>query len=307
MSKQALRAVVIGGGVMGAGIATVFAAGGWRIDVVSPSQKTRDALPGKLADGMKRLGADPASCRAGVYATLAELDWQDVAIVVESVTEDLALKQKLFAEMEALSPAAIPLTSNSSSYPISEIGKGLTTQSRMMGLHFFMPAHIAPLVEIVRSVHTDVALAERVGEWMRALGKRPVQVRRDIIGFLGNRIQAALMREALYLIDAGIATPEDVDAAVRYGFGFRYAAAGPILQKEHSGWDTTNAVSDIIYPDLCNASASIPVLRKMAAERRIGMKTGQGFYKWDSAAIAREKARYEKALMATLAILKAEE
>jgi len=307
MSKQALRAVVIGGGVMGAGIATVFAAGGWRIDVVSPSPKTRNALPDKLADGMKRLGADPDSCRARVYATLADVDWEDVAIVVESVTEDLALKQKLFAEMEALAPAAIPLTSNSSSYPISEIGKGLATQSRMMGLHFFMPAHIAPLVEVVRSVHTDVALAERVGEWMRALGKRPVQARRDVIGFLGNRIQAALMREALYLIDAGIATPEDVDAAVRYGFGFRYAAAGPILQKEHSGWDTTNAVSDIIYPDLCNASASIPVLRKMAAEQRIGMKTGQGFYQWDSAAIAREKARYEKALMGTLAVLKAEE
>jgi len=306
MSEQELRAVVIGGGVMGAGIATVFAAGGWRIDVVSPSQKTRDALPARLADGLARLGAKSDKVDAGIHRTLAEVAWADVSIVVESATEDLALKQKLFAELEALAPAAIPLTSNSSSFPISEIGKGLLTQSRMMGLHFFMPAHIAPLVEVVRSVHTNVALAERVGEWMRTLGKRPVQVKRDIIGFLGNRIQAALMREALHLIDTGVATPEDVDAAVRYGFGFRYAAAGPILQKEHSGWDTTNAVSNIIYPDLCNASESIPVLRAMAAEGRIGMKTGEGFYKWDAGAIAREKARFEKALLATVAILKAE-
>ncbi len=307
MSKQKLRAVVIGGGVMGAGIATIFAAGGWQIDVVSPSQKTRDALPAKLADGLARLGANAGASRAATYATLPEVAWNEVDIVVESVTEDLALKQKIFAEMEKLAPAAIPLTSNSSSYPISEIGKGLKTQARMMGLHFFMPAHIAPLVEVVRSVHTDVALAEQVGDWMRALGKHPVQVKRDIIGFLGNRIQAALMREALHLIDTDVASPEDVDAAVRYGFGFRYAAAGPILQKEHSGWDTTNAVSNIIYPDLCNASTSIPVLQKMAAENRIGMKTGEGFYKWDADAIAREKARYEKALMATVAVLKAEE
>jgi len=222
------------------------------------------------------------------------------------VTEDLVLKQKLFAEMESLARPDAALTSNSSSFPISEIAKGLKTQGRMVGLHFFMPAHLIPLVEVVRSVHTDVALAEKVGTIMSSLGKRPVQVKKDVIGFLGNRIQGALMREALWLIEQGVASAEDVDATVRLSFGFRYAAAGPITQKEHSGWDTTNAVAKIIWPDLCNADGPPPVLQNNVAAGRIGFKTKHGFFDWDDASIAKERARYERALQKCLEIFREE-
>ena len=149
------------------------------------------------------------------FATLPEATWSTIDVVVETVTEDLALKQRLFAEMEALARPDAAITSNSSSFPISEIAKGLKTQGRMLGLHFFMPAHLIPLVEVVRSVHSDVKQAERLGEIMTSLGKRPVQVKKDVIGFLGNRIQGALMREALWLIEEGVASPEDIDATVR--------------------------------------------------------------------------------------------
>jgi 3-hydroxybutyryl-CoA dehydrogenase len=176
----------------------------------------------------------------------------------------------------------------------------------MMGLHFFMPAHLIPLVEVVRSVHTDVAHAEQVGEIMTALGKRPVQVKKDVIGFLGNRIQGALMREALWLIEEGVASPEDIDATVRLSFGFRYAAAGPIVQKEHSGWDTTCAVAKIIWPDLNNAKGPPPILQKNVDEGRIGFKTKGGFFKWDDESIAKERARYERALRKCLEIFKEE-
>jgi 3-hydroxybutyryl-CoA dehydrogenase len=125
-------------------------------------------------------------------------------------------------------------------------------------------------------------------------------------GWLVNRIQTALMREALSLIDQGIASPEDVDAAVRYGFGFRYAACGPITQKEHSGWDINYKLQQAVFPSLCNDTAPNATLDKMIAGRHLGMKTGQGFIRWDDAAIAHEKARYEKALRATLDILEAE-
>ncbi len=222
------------------------------------------------------------------------------------MTEDLALKQRIFADMERLSRPGVPLTSNSSSFPISEIGKGLKTQDRMMGLHFFMPAHLIPLVEVVRSVHTDIALAEKVGTIMRDLGKRPVQVKKDVIGFLGNRIQGALMREALWLIEEGVASPEDIDATVRLSFGFRYAAAGPITQKEHSGWDTTCAVAKIIWPDLSNADGPPPVLQRNVDRGRIGFKTKGGFFDWDDASIAKERARYERALSKCLEIFREE-
>lgn len=306
MSQSEQRALVLGGGTMGVGIIAMFLAGGWKVDVVSRSASTREGLPAAAARALQTMDKSADVSNLSTYATLAEALWPEIAIAVETVTEDLPLKQKLFAEMEALARADCALASNSSSFPISEIGKELKTQNRMMGLHFFMPAHLIPLVEVVRSVHTDVALAEKVGDFMRSLGKRPVQVKKDVIGFLGNRIQGALMREALWLIEQGVASPEDVDATVRLSFGFRYAAAGPIVQKEHSGWDTTCAVAKIIYPDLCNADGPPPILQRNVDEGRIGFKTGRGFFDWNGQSIANERSRYERALRKCLEIFKDE-
>jgi 3-hydroxybutyryl-CoA dehydrogenase len=306
MPQSEHHALVIGGGTMGVGIIAMFLAGGWKVDVVSRSASTRDGLPAACARALKSLGKPADTTGLATYAALAEAGWPTIELAVETVTEDLALKQTLFGEMEQLARPDANLTSNSSSFPISEIGKGLKTQNRMMGLHFFMPAHLIPLVEVVRSVHTDPARAERVGAIMSALGKRPVQVKKDVIGFLGNRIQGALMREALWLIEQGVASPEDVDATVRLSFGFRYAAAGPIVQKEHSGWDTTCAVAKIIWPDLTNADGPPPVLQRNVDEGRIGFKTKRGFFEWDDEKIATERARYERALSKCLEIFREE-
>ncbi len=300
------HALVIGGGTMGVGIVAMFLSGGWKVHVMSRSASTRDGLPAATARALKSMGTDGDPSGLATWATLPEAPWDRIDIAVETVTEDLPLKQKLFAEMEVLARPDVPLTSNSSSFPISEIGKGLKTQDRMMGLHFFMPAQLIPLVEVVRSVHTDVKLAEQVGEIMRSLGKRPVQVKKDVIGFLGNRIQTALMREALWLIEQGVASPEDVDATVRLSFGFRYAAAGPIVQKEHSGWDTTCAVAKVICPDLSKADGPPPVLQRNVDEGRIGFKTGRGFFEWDDESMKKERARYERALNKCLEIFREE-
>ncbi len=306
MSQSERHALVIGGGTMGVGIIAMFLGHGWKVDVVSRSASTRDGLPAACARALDAMGKPTDTSRLATYATLPEAAWSAVEIAVETVTEDLALKRQLFAEMEKLAAPGAALTSNSSSFPISEIARGLATQHRMMGLHFFMPAHLIPLVEVVRSVHTDVAKAEQVGETMAVLGKRPVQVRKDVIGFLGNRIQGALMREALWLIEQGVASPEDIDATVRLSFGFRYAAAGPIVQKEHSGWDTTCAVAKIIWPDLSNADGPPPILQRNVDEGRIGFKTKRGFFDWDDESIAKERARYERALRKCLEIFREE-
>jgi 3-hydroxybutyryl-CoA dehydrogenase len=306
MPQSERHALVLGGGTMGVGIIAMFLGGGWKVDVVSRSASTRDGLPAATARALKAMGKSEDVTGLATYATLEEAPWPKIDIAVETVTEDLALKQRIFADMERLSRPGVPLTSNSSSFPISEIGKGLKTQDRMMGLHFFMPAHLIPLVEVVRSVHTDVVLAEKVGAIMSELGKRPVQVKKDVIGFLGNRIQGALMREALWLIEEGVASPEDIDATVRLSFGFRYAAAGPITQKEHSGWDTTCAVAKIIWPDLNNSDGPPPVLQRNVDQGRIGFKTKGGFFDWDDASMAKERARYERALSKCLEIFREE-
>jgi len=291
---------------MGVGIIAMFLAHGWKTDVVSRSASTRDGLTEACGRALAAMGKPADTSGLATYATLPEATWSTIDIVVETVSEDLALKQKLFAEMEALARPGAAITSNSSSFPISQIAKGLKTQGRMLGLHFFMPAHLIPLVEVVRSVHSDVKQAERVGEIMSSLGKRPVQVKKDVIGFLGNRIQGALMREALWLIEQGVASPEDIDATVRLSFGFRYAAAGPIVQKEHSGWDTTCAVAKIIWPDLSNAKGPPPILQRNVDEGRIGFKTKRGFFEWNDESIAKERTRYERALRKCLEIFREE-
>jgi 3-hydroxybutyryl-CoA dehydrogenase len=306
MPQSERHALVIGGGTMGVGIIAIFLAGGWKVDVVSRSAGTRDGLPAACAKALAAMDKPTDTSGLKTFATLPEASWDKISLAVETVTEDLTLKQKLFAEMETLARPDCALTSNSSSYPISEIGKGLKTQGRMMGLHFFMPAHLIPLVEVVRSVHTDVKGAEQVGAIMKQLGKRPVQVKKDVIGFLGNRIQGALMREALWLIEQGVASPEDIDATVRLSFGFRYAAAGPIVQKEHSGWDTTCAVAKIIWPDLCNEKGPPPVLQNNVDRGRIGFKTKGGFFDWNEESMAKERARYERALRKCLEIFREE-
>jgi 3-hydroxybutyryl-CoA dehydrogenase len=307
--KATDAAAIIGGGTMGRDIAAVFLANGWHVQIVETDPAARVRLPARVAESARAMGASGAGGRLDVVPELDAVDWTAVALVIECVPEALPLKRAVFAALERLAPAGVPLASNSSSFPISEIAAGLATQHRMLGLHFFMPAHLVPAVEVVRGANTDESVAQRTGAIMREVGKKPVQVRRDIPGFLGNRLQHALMREALSLVEQGFASAEDVDTMVRYGFGFRYLAAGPLLQKDHAGIDIHCAAAATIYPHLCHAASPSPLMRQMVERGEVGMKSPgrRGFYAWDEASIAREKARYERALAAALRILREEE
>ena len=304
MAQDTSHAVILGGGIMGGDIAIVFAANGWNVHLMSPSAKTRDALPARIETGLKKLGGAAKPGKVTTYAALGDIDWSGVGMVVEAASEDLPLKQKLFAEVEALAGADVPIASNTSNFPIGGIGKNLKHRERVLGLHFFMPAHLVPLVEIVSSDATDPAVAQRLMALMKAFGKAPIWVKKDVPGFVGNRIQHAMLREALYLIDEGICDAEAIDTAVRYGFGFRFIACGPILQKEMSGWDTNFTVGSALYPHLYTNQAPPKILKDMVESNRLGMKTKRGFWEWTDEKIAREKAGIERRLQAGMEILK---
>ena len=306
MALKRSGVVIIGGGIMGGDIATIFAAGNWAVHVMSPSAKTRAALPARVAAGLGKLGAD-AKLAANVktYDNLETIVWKDVDLVVEAATEILDLKKKLFSQLETLARPEIPLTSNTSTIPISEIGGHLKTRSRVAGLHYFMPAHLVPLVEIIKAEHTDTAVVDWLEQNQKELGKAPVRVNKDIPGFLGNRLQHAMMREALYLVADGVVSPEAVDTAVRYGFGFRFLACGPMMQKEMSGWDTNFYAGSSVYPHLYAEQTPPQFLKDMVAKGHIGMKTRRGLWKWTDESAAKEKARIEKVLQAALQILQA--
>jgi 3-hydroxybutyryl-CoA dehydrogenase len=176
----------------------------------------------------------------------------------------------------------------------------------MMGAHYFMPAEVVPLVEIVMGEKTELRFADQACTLYKKIGKKPVLVKKDIPGFLANRIQHALMREALSLVQEGIASPEDIDDAVRYSFGFRYAAVGPMTQKEISGWDGMANAAKEIYPSLSNITTLPPKVVQLMSEGKTGMKAGEGFRKWTSAEITQVSETYSRRLKAAFDVLNIE-
>ena len=295
--------MVVGGGTMGADVAIVLARGGCRVTVVEPSANAQAKLPHHVHAALAELGLDSRAQQVSAVAHLDQVAWADVALVVECIPEKLPLKQALFAELVQRAPAQAVLTSNSSSFPISAIAQGLATPERMLGLHFFMPAHLVPLVEVVLGPSSAPEVADALCTFMRGCASVPVRVQKDKPGFLANRLQHALSREAFALIDEGVASPEDVDAAVRFGFGFRFLAAGPVMQRDHAGIDVHCAAAATMYPSLCNTDAPAKALSERVAAGHLGMKTGQGFYRWTPETMQAERARYDRLLRQGLQLL----
>lgn len=306
---------VVGTGIMGAGIAAGFLANSVPVVILGRSKEKADACLDKAISLAKKIGVD------GDYATKDQADikkqqvvgvleeyqgWNDCIWVIETIAENLALKQEIFKYLDRVVPANIPIGSNSSGFPISKIAEGLNTANRMMGAHYFMPAEVVPLVEIVMGQKTEIHFAEKACDLYRSIDKKPVLVKKDIPGFLANRIQHALMREALSLVQEGIATPEDIDDAVRYSFGFRYAAVGPMTQKEISGWDGMANAAKEIYPSLSNITTLPPKVVQMMAEGKTGMKAGEGFRKWSPEEISQVSDSYSRRLKAAFDVLNIE-
>ncbi len=303
ISSLPTHAVVVGGGTMGADVAIVLARGGLHVTVVERSADQSGRAAERMAREAASLGLRTSP---RIVASLDAVEWGNAGLVVECIVEQLEAKQQLFAELVRCAPAHALLTSNSSGLPISRIALGLPTQGRMFGLHFFMPAHLVPLVEVVMGTASDEDCAQALMGTMRRCASVPVLVRKDRPGFLANRLQHALAREAFALLEDGVASAEDIDAAVRFGFGFRFLAAGPVLQREHAGLDIHCAAAATIYPSLCNDDQPARVLREQVAAGRIGMKAGAGFTDWPPERRDAERARYDRLLRAGLTLLRDE-
>ena len=306
---------VIGTGIMAAGIAAGFIARNIPVVILGRSKEKADACLDKSITLAKKIGMtgpnaqkDPALIKTEQSTDTLEgwSDWNQFQWVIETVAENLDIKQTVFSFLDKVVPPHIPIGSNSSGFPISKIAEGLTTANRMMGAHYFMPAEVVPLVEIVMGQKTDLASAQQACELYKAIDKKPVLVKKDIPGFLANRIQHALMREALSLVQEGIATPEDIDDAVRYSFGFRYAAVGPMTQKEISGWDGMANAAKEIYPSLSNITTLPPKVVQLMSEGKTGMKAGEGFRKWSPEEIAKVSDSYSRRLKAAFDVLNIE-
>ncbi len=271
---------VVGGGLMGHGIAYLFAAAGHAVSVFDPSDQIRSSLPGRLRNIKDVLGDDAAVLtRIKVRDTLADAV-RNARFVFEAAPEKLELKQRLFAELESLVAPDTILASNSSAIPSTEIGRFLKYRDRVVGTHFWNPPHLVQLVEVIQTEATSDAVVERTMDLLRDAGKIPVHVRKDIPGFIGNRLQHALKREAIALLAAGVADAETIDTVVKTGFGSRLAVLGPLEQSDLVGLDLTLDISNVLVEDLDRTPGAHPLLREKVASGKLGMKAGEGFRRW---------------------------
>lgn len=287
------RIAVIGAGLMGHGIAWRFAAAGHAVAVQDPHAPAIEALPRRIEDIRAFLDEDRAIAARVTGTPVLAAAVADADIVIEAAPERLALKQEIFAQLERHAPRDAILCSNTSVIPISDIAAKVTDRNRILGTHFWNPPHLVALVEIVLMGPDNRSAAERVAALLGEVGWHPVFVNRDIAGFIGNRLQHALKREAIALVAAGICDAETVDDVVKLGFGARLAVLGPLEQSDMVGLDLTKAIHDVLLPDLDVTPHTHPYLDALIEKGETGMKAGKGFRTWtpEAAEAVRERLR----------------
>ena len=222
---------------------------------------------------------------------------KDTSFIIECIPEDIGLKNKLFRQLDLKCGPGTVLASNTSGLRLSDIAKGTRHPERILITHFWNPAHLIPLVEVLRaSVTTEDAFA-RTMALLQLMGKKPIEVRKEVPGLVGNRLQFALFREAQHLLDQGIATKEDIDAAVTFGIGRRLSVTGPLMSADMGGLDVFNSVSNTLFKTISNAEQSYPALRELISEKKYGDKSGEGYYQWNERFSAHMNELREKELI----------
>jgi 3-hydroxybutyryl-CoA dehydrogenase len=280
-----LRVAVTGTGLMGRGIAAVFAGKGHAVSLYDSDATALETAVAALAGDTGETGdtndsgvaaAPPASVRAE-RDLAAAVEGADV--VIEAIVENLDAKRALFAKLDALLPTAV-LATNTSVLPVSLIAERTERPDRVVGTHWWNPPQLIPIVEVVRGRHTSEATMDRAVELLGSLGKTPVRVERDVPGFVGNRLQHALWREAIALVADGVCDAETVDLVVRETLGLRLGAMGPLENADYVGLDLTLAIHEAVLPSLNRDAGPSSLLRAHVAAGDLGAKTGRGFLAW---------------------------
>lgn len=279
---------VLGAGLMGHGIAQVFASAGYRVSIF-------DADPVTLKEAKKRIAAnfdafiqlylanpeDREKCLDRINPSESMPMFCDgPQVIIEAVSEDLSIKRKIYSEMEKCTSSSTILTSNTSALSITEISRALEHKGRFLGTHFWNPPHIIPCVEIIKGASTSEDDFNTVYTLMEKAGKVPVKVLRDIPGFLGNRLQHAMWREAISLMENNIASAEDIDKVVKYGFGVRMPFIGPLETADLAGLALTRDIQKYLFPFLESSAEPSPALDALVANGATGVRAGRGFYNW---------------------------
>jgi 3-hydroxybutyryl-CoA dehydrogenase len=242
-----------------------------------------DSAKARILTNLKDLGDDQRAVERVTPVPHLATAVRETDYVVEAVSEDLPLKQKLFAEIEKHVRPDTILASNTSVIPITKIMKGLKRRERALGTHWWNPPFLVPLVEVIETQWTSAAAVDFTMKLHAAAGKMPAHVKRDVPGFIGNRLQHALWREAIALVEQGICDAETVDTVIKAAFGRRLAVLGPLENADMVGTDLTLAIHKFVLPDIDSRPRPSPYLKKLVKAGKLGFKSGEGFRKWSPA------------------------
>jgi 3-hydroxybutyryl-CoA dehydrogenase len=279
--------LICGAGMMGKNIALVFASNPgfsitlYRRKAVEVNDSIRENSQPLIAKGLMSVDDLEGRLKRISFTTDLENDAiRNADLVIEAVFEDMALKQEIFAKLEDRCRRDTIFCTNSSVMSPSEISAKLKYRDRFVGTHFWNPGHLIPLVEVIKSDASSDEAVDTVMKVLTAVGKKPVLCKKDVPGFIANRMQHALWREAVYIVEQGIADAKTVDEAVRYSFGLRLPQLGPLENADMVGLDLTYNIHEYILKHLSDQKRPSPLLKKLFNEKKLGFKTGSGFQSW---------------------------
>ena len=306
MTVDEIRQIaVIGAGLMGHGIAQEFAGAGYNVRMHDVTDERLETARAQIESNLTTLAENTVIQKGSIAPTLQRIQTdtelarvvEDADFVVEAVPEDLGLKQRIFAELDGICPPHTILASNTTALMPSQIGIKAKRKDKILNTHYFNPPYLIPLVELIRSPNTSGGTVAVVFDLLTAIGKTPAIIEKEVLGFVGPRLQAALIREAFAIVEQGIASAETVDLVVRNSFGRRLSVAGPFEVFELAGWDLVLAAFEELYKDLNSSSDINPLLRQMVESGKLGVKSKEGFYSWTDDKIEELRDRMNRALI----------
>ncbi len=269
---------VIGAGTMGAGVAEIFAQFGYTVILYNRSKAGMQRALERIRSNVAPIEIETDTAEAKIYTTHDLTNLAQVDLISESIAENLEVKQDIFRKLDEICDAKTILTTNTSGLSISQIATAVSHPERFAGMHYFNPPQIVPALEIIKGESTSDATCEVLIALAKQMQKQPILVQKDVPGFVASRLQFAVVREALHLLEEGIASPADIDAVMKHGLGLRWALLGPLEIADLGGLDIFNTVGSYVAKSLSNATESPKVLQDLVAAGKLGAKTGSGFY-----------------------------
>jgi 3-hydroxybutyryl-CoA dehydrogenase len=293
------RIAILGGGLMGHGIVQVFACAGHSVAITDPAAEVRARVLDRIGANLADLGLDQSAMAQVAVVDTLESCVADADFVIEAAPEELSLKQDIFARVDRAAPRDAILASNTSVIPITSIVARVEHKTRALGTHWWNPPYLVPLVEVIRTKDTSNDAVVQTMELLKSVGKSPVEVKKDVAGFVGNRLQHALWREAIALVAEGVCDAKTVDDVVKTSFGARLAVLGPLENADLVGTELTRSIHHYVLPALDRSTTPSSYLNKLIGEGRLGFKSGSGFLNWTPEAQTALRNRVTKHLKAS--------